>query len=84
MMEKRKGMIPEQLRSPWPLVPCCILSLTLGLFLLSFLLFPGYYPDITDRIAAGHLMANITIIGLFCVSLPISLLYLATLKKRPS
>jgi hypothetical protein len=62
-------MIPAQLKRPWALVPCCILSLTLGLLLLGFLV-PGAYPEIHGRIMTQHLVTRVAVIGAFCTALP--------------
>jgi len=83
-MDGRESFTPDMLRHPWPLVPVCIISLTLGMYLTSFMLFPTYYPAVTTRIADGHWTSRIVIISFFCVSLPIALLKLATSESRPS
>ena len=78
-MDKDKSMASRLPKRLWPLASCC--SMTLGLYLLSFLLFPDYYPAIHDRIADGNLTHEVAFTGLICVLCPIALLYLMTSQR---
>lgn len=73
-------MVPEEIRKPWFVVPLCICSLTLGLLLLSFVVFPETHPEVYERIMLKHYLSMVITIGSFCVSLPILLLLLVTRK----
>jgi hypothetical protein len=56
------------------------ISFTLGLYLLSFLFFPGYYSGIHERIVDDNLTIPVACIGFMCVFCPISLLFITTRK----
>jgi len=68
-------LTPRLLTRPRLLVPTCVCSLTLGLLLLSFLVFPERYPAVHDRMIARRLAPTVLALGILCVSLPITLLY---------
>jgi len=67
-------LIPEQLKHPWRLVPFCIFSLALGMLLWFFILLPGLYPDIHERMLEHHFTIAVGMIGTACIALPIILL----------
>jgi len=75
-------MVPDSIRKPWFIVPLCICSLTLGLLLLFFLIFPDYYGEVHERIMRRNFFVVVATLGTLCVSLPIILLFLATREEH--
>jgi hypothetical protein len=76
-------LVPEKLRRPWFTVPLCILCFSLGMLLLSFLVFPSWHPEVYERMACRHLQQLVADLGLVCVLLPVTLLYWATPDGEP-
>lgn len=77
------AIVPEKLRRPWFTAPLCVLSLSLGMLLLFFLVFPWLYPEIHDRIACRNMRPMVAGIGSLCVLFPVMLLLWATRDDGP-
>lgn len=67
---------------PKSLAAVCVFSLSVGLQLLFFLLFPSWYPAVQDRIADGNLGGAIFILAGLCVASPVALLYLTVMEGQ--
>ncbi len=75
-------MPPERLQKPWFLVPLCIFSLTVGLMLLSYLVFPEISPRAHQNLVERNLAPLAGFFGLLCVLLPVGMLFWATRKEN--
>ena len=69
------SMIPDNLKVPFWLIPACILSMTVGLYLIIVLIIPGFNPYLMGRLEAMGFVPIAVGSGLLCFSLPILLLW---------
>jgi len=71
------GIAPKTLKHPMLLLPCCVLSLSIGLLLFMFILFPCWYPLVSERMIERNMVISVFLIANLNVFLPVTLLYLA-------
>lgn len=75
-------MTPDKLKQPWNMVPLLIFSLTVGLLLLAYLIFPGIYPRYHQALADRNLIPLAAFFGVLSVLLPVGTLYWATRPEK--
>jgi hypothetical protein len=67
-------MIPVSMKKPLWLAPCCIVSLTLGIF-LALVVTTGLYPELKDRADRRGGTGFLLMVGISNVTFPIAALW---------
>lgn len=73
-----KRMLPESLRKSRLLVLACIVSMTMGMFILAVYFFPSFAPELHEKMVRRGLYAQAPFIGGFSILAPVGALWYHT------